>query len=90
MKPRITGQLAYVIFVACFFPFWFLSSLLHLHEWRGLLLAVALSALVTWGGAPLWMKIYKAPKPSKKDFRNPRLGSRAERREMAKRHRSRR
>ncbi len=89
MKHRITGQLAYAVFMLVFFPFWFLSSLLHIHEWRGLLLAVVLSALVTWGGAPLWMRIYSRPKPSAKDYRNPSLGSRAERRELAKRHRSR-
>lgn len=90
MKPRITGQLAYVIFVPCFIIFWFLSSLLHIHQWRGLLFAFVLAALVTWGGAPLLIRIYKPPRPSEKDFRNPKLGSRAERREMAKKHRPRR
>lgn len=87
MKPRITADVAYVVFVTVFFPIWFVTSLLHIHRVPGLVLAIILSALTAWCGAPLWMRVYNRPKPTAKDYRNPALGNRAERRKMAKKHR---
>ena len=52
MKPRLTFDVAYVVFMLAFFPIWFLTGVFHIHRVPGLFLAVALSALTAWGGAP--------------------------------------